>query len=460
MTAASWPLHARSAVLAPNHGTRLVVWTTHAFLAVAPFLYFAQVLLWRNDFVPIPYLLLLLAYLVATWARNHVDPMYTTSVSFLDLLVGYMVGMNIAWTAFEAFTLGPVNALRVLTYFVTPGLIYFYVSRRFEFRDSERALKILAWTAVAVAAELAYERYWNLVLFEPAPFQVRNLGYVAVLGSGDELLQLATVGYRSPGMLEHLHATAVFIGLGAVIWTSWYLARGKVQNLVMAILMLSALVLTGARTVLASAIAALVILGFGGVFARGGKVGKRLLVPLVLMGTAAGYLMFFSPLVSEIYAPLLTGEPLGHVSFWGVIVPEEIGIWAQQMRDLPLAIPFGLGPAPDSWRNSLGISSDDFFVIDMVSRYGIIGATVFYLLVPAMLIGTLRRLRVSGTEPEKMMFIQCAAMAFLLMGTTIHSGAIMRKSVFPWLFVFLGIARSLTVRGVVRPSAARGGEGA
>lgn len=453
MTAAASP-HPVGARLAEIDGTRLVVWVTGAFLATIPFLYYVQVLLLRKDFVPIPYMLLLLAYLVATWTRKRIAPAVTTSVSFLDLLVGYIVAMNVGWALFEVFITDPVNALRVVMYSVVPMLLYFYISRRFELRDSQRALRILAWTAVAVAAELAYERYWNLILFEPAPYQLRNLSYVSALGSGDELLQLATVGYRSPGMLEHLHATATFIGLGAVAWTAWYLIRGKIGNLLMAILMLAALVLSGGRTALAATFGALGILGIGGVYAHGAKAGRRLIVPLVLMGGAAIYLMFFVPMVRDIYMPLLSGEPLGHVSFWGVMVPQEVGFWVTEMRMLPLAIPFGLGPAPDSWKSSLGISSDDFFIIDMVGRYGVIGAVAFYLIFPSMVLATFRELRRGGTPEEKMVFVQCTALGFLLLATTIHSGAIMRKSIFPWLFVFFGVARSLTIRTILRQTAA------
>lgn len=416
-----------------------------AFLAITPFLYYLQVMLWRNDFVPLPYLGLLVVFAITTWWQSQNVFVSPVPVNALDVSVGMFALMNAAWVLFEIPLTGAVNALRVAIYFFVPTVLYFYVARHLDRDTVRRVFTVLRWTAVVVASELLYERYWNLALLQPAPFQLRNFEYVAVLGTGEELLQLREVGYRALGMLEHLHASATFIGLGVLAWCHRFLEKGSFRNFVVASAMFVALIASGARTALAATALAVTMLLLSEVRRERFRVPGRVVLAALGMAAAATYLMFFSPTFRDLYAPLLTGEAFGHRPFWSDIVPTEVGVWAREMRDLPLAIPFGLGPAPDSWRSQLGISSDDFFVIDIVGRYGIVGSVIFYLLVPLQFRTATRRPIAQRPVWEHRALMAALCLAVLMVTTTIHSGAIMRKALFPWLFVALGITRNLTI---------------
>ena len=416
------------------------------FLALVPFIYLLQVTLYRNDFVPIPYLVVFAVILLTVW-RVRVRQVHRErqSVLLFDELVGFFVAMNCGWFFFELVVSGIASAARVFIYFVIPPILYFHISRRMSHRDLEHILWILIATSTAVALQVLYERYHNQILLEPTAFQLRNFEYVAAIGSGEELYQLKEIGYRAPGILEHLHATALFVGLGAVCSLYLCLSRLSLYKVLFLAVTLSALLVSGGRTALIATLGGMgLLMGLTWRFALNGiRTRRNLVIGTGLVAAIVVFFVFFYQPLRSVYLPLLTGELIPDRSFIWDVVPEELTIWYEGMRRVPLAILFGLGPGGESWRSELGLSSDDFFPIDVVGRYGLVGATVFYLMRIVSWHETLRKLRGERHVAIRRTCLVWACVITVLMLTTVHSGAIMRKGFFPWLFVAYAGSRRL-----------------
>jgi len=110
---------------------------------------------------------------------------------------------------------------------------------------------------------------------------------------------------------------------------------------------------------------------------------------------------------------------------------------------LPIGLLFGYGPGV-TLRKQIGAISDDFFIIDMVGRYGIIGSFIFYFIFFIFTKEVLFSLKKSSSffkSEDKKILILSLSISLLLLLTTIHSGAMVRKAIFPWLFVGYGIGR-------------------
>ena len=417
-----------------------------AFLWLLPFLYLIQVVLFRNDFVPLPYLALL-GVLLAVFIQEPPAGAGRRGASSLDLLVGAFVLLNLPWIVFEWVAVGFLDGIRVAIFFVVPPLIYFLVGRYTPTQEQPRFAVILAWTAVGVGGELFYEKYYNFILQSTSPFQIRNFDYVAQVGSRTELPQLANLMYRVPGILEHLHATATYLGLGAVASLHLLVLQRQRRSLLLFVLNMLALVVSGGRTALVSTLVALfVYVRFHRrrvvLEPRTRKRRRRVGLVAVFVSVAGLIIGFAYEPLRPIYTGLFDGNLIRPgASFYGV-VKAEIGIWAGAVMQVPLAIPFGLGPGPNSLRTKLGMSSDDFFPIDILGRYGVIGFTLFYGIFVVFVIEAMGRLRRRSLPPENGLAIGFAvAIAVLLILTTVHSGALVRKAIYPWLFVAYGLGR-------------------
>ena len=419
-------------------------------MCALPFVYVAQVLLMRNGFVPLPYLLLLLSMML-TFAVSRGRRLSTRRGAVIfDLSIAAFTFMNLPWVLYEGVVQGPDDALRVLIFFVVPPLMYFVVSRYCSSRDVTHLIKIAALTALAVGLELLYEKYWNFVLESTSPFQNWNLEYVAQVGSGTILPQLANLMYRSPGILEHLHATATYLGIGVIASLHlvlekhrWYLGCLYITAI--------ALVFSGGRTALVGTVIAGLAywrirkkhLGTNRTVRvkRGGAMLKVSILLVLVVAVVARI-----PQVREIYSQLLGGQlAAGNTSFIADTIPDEFGIWYDAMADRLWAVPFGLGPGPRSLRAQLSLGSDDFFPVDLLGRYGVLGTVLFYSTYFAFLAESafaLRRRRTDRLAPFAVSQVVLAvSIVTLLMFTTLHSGALMRKSVFPWLFIAYGLGR-------------------
>lgn len=417
-----------------------------AFLWLLPFLYLIQVVLFRNDFVPLPYLALL-GVLLAVFVQKAPAASELRGASSLDLLVGAFVLLNLPWIVYEWVATGFLDGVRVAIFFVVPPLIYFLVGRYTPRQEQPRFAVILAWTAMLVGGELFYEKYYNFILESTSPFQIRNYDYVAQVGSRTELPQLANIAYRVPGILEHLHATATYLGLGAVASLHLVLLKRRRRDLLLFAANMLTLIVSGGRTALVSTLVALFVYvrlhrRRAVLEPRTRKRRRRIGLVAAFVSIAGLTIGFAYEPLRPIYLGLFDGNLINPGTSFVDVVRVEIGIWVKAVAQVPQAIPLGLGPGPNSLRTKMGMSSDDFFPVDILGRYGLIGFTLFYGIFVVFIIEAMGRLRRRSLSSDDGLAIGFAvAIAVLLILTTVHSGALVRKAIYPWLFVAYGLGR-------------------
>jgi len=431
------------------------------FLFIIPFLYYIQVLLMRNDFVPIPYLILFFIILITyysypkTWNING-----KKEVILLDELIALFIFMNFIWVFYELVVNGYKTGGRVFIYNVVPLFLYFYIRRYLKEEDVNHILLILALTSIVVAGESLYERYFNIILLKSVPFQERNFNYVATIGSGTELIQLKAYWYRAPGMLEHLNATATYIGLG-VISSLYFFKKNKIW-LIFLIFNCIALVVSGARTALVATLISVILFIYlqkRYLKSENIKRSKFFIAIFVFFSlTVLLALLFYSGILNSTYKLLFSGEgSITVFSFIRDIIPVEINNWYEAIREMPIGMLFGYGPG-GTLRNQIRVSSDDFFIIDIVGRYGVIGSFIFYIIFfifTKEALFSLKKTSSSFKNMNKGIIILSFSVILLLLITTIHSGALARKSIFPWLFVAYGIGRRYLF-GIYSPTIKKG----
>jgi len=416
----------------------------------------------RNDFVPIPYLVLFFVILIThysypkTWNSSG-----KKEVILLDELIAFFIFMNFTWVIYELVINGYMEGGRVLIYNTIPLFLYFYIRRYSKEEDVNQILLILALTSIVVAGDILYERYVNVILLKSVPFQVKNFNYVATIGSQTEQTQLMAYWYRAPGILEHVHATGTYIGLGVVSFIHFYLLKKNKIWLIFLIVNCMALIVSGARTALGATLISVVLFIYLQKKYLKNKIIRmnRLLINIFVGFSSAIFLasLLYADVLSTIFKSFFGSEAgINVFSFINYIIPMQLNEWYEGIKEMPIGVFFGYGPG--ILKNQLKIASDDFFIIDLVARYGLIGFFIFYFIYFVFIkevLFSLKKTSLSFKEIDKCKLILSLSVATLLLITTMHSGALVKKSIFPWLFVAYGIGRRYLF-GIHRPTIKKG----
>ena len=421
------------------------------FFALMPFIYAVQVLCMRKDIVAIPYLLVILCIIPLTLQDNNPRQ----SGALLDEIAMLFSLTALVWAVFEGVVYGVVSGVRVLFLFFVPTIIYFVIARGCKGRDIGQLMSIISISSLVVATELLFEIAHSKILLQPSLFQEQNFAYVASMGSGRELYQLLLIEYRPPGIIEHLHATATYIAIGLIASLGLYLMSGRKPLVVIIGIDLIALVFSGSRLVQIATLVALICVGltvrvgcereYWKRFSRGGVAGG------IMLGSVMAYVGWnwgeaAQAFVREYYLPVFSSLDFfqGRSFLLDILLP-SMRNWLGAFGTYPGAILFGFGPTTLLY--DVNAASDDVFVLQIFGQYGLAGGIAFYsFLIVAM--------REWGTEvktlrgPSRVVCIFAGAAAILLYLTTVHSGALQRKAIYPLLFLAIGIIRRYAVRPI------------
>ena len=421
-----------------------------AFFVVLPFIYACQVYFMTKLVVLIPYSMIVVAWLLHLLsskpnARMPKPGETTTKHTLLDDVVVFFSIMISLWILFELTFYGFESALRLFLIFFLPVTLYFLRGQFLRNKASHSFLAIITLTASVVAAELLYEIVHTKFLFlEPTAFQKMNYEYVAALGTG-ELSQLVEAVYKSPGLLEHAHASAAFVGIGVIgAITLW--VTGK-QNIWMYVggMNLLILMLSAVRTAQLATFISVMTMGF--LLRR--NLGARRRITRVVIGVifvvclgigsvGIAYPGELSSLVKSFYGGVPTGDVFqDEDTITGIL---DYSFWHnfKALNEHPTAVLFGVGPT--TLMEKLGAGSDDFFVIQVFAQFGLMGGLLFYSIpILALWEGSVSLKRVNSKDA--MLITGYLAIIVLLFVTTIHSGVLQRKGIFPVLWLSLAVVR-------------------
>ncbi len=415
------------------------------FFLLLPFIYAAQVLGGHPAVGLVGYVpLLLLSLAVMQDRREHLH-LYQMRPKPLSLLLFALVAHNAIsglWVLLEGnVALGG----RVLCLFVLPFVV-FVAGGRLTAEQHWGVMKIVAFTAAVVAAELLWENVCNSLLGQSSWFQLLNRDYV--LGQTDKhLTQLYRPEYRGTGLLEHVHVSTFYLAVGIVAGVTLYLKSGAMRYLMAAGFCEAVLVVHGVRLALIAGISALVLnltlIGWNGWAER--RAGLKFSV--VFLSLVFVLVLVADPFgtVRRFYIPVVTQGA------WNLDRPSDItpGVVIRKgVENVSDTVLFRLGSSAGSrdFYDGLighGIArsltgdvaglDDDFFVAQIFSQYGLWGGLVFYLVFLYSLLLGLRAAARSSDE-RGLLLAFAVAVVFLLASSTLHSGVVQRKVTFALLF--------------------------
>ena len=436
-----------------------------AFFLLLPFIYAAQVLSGHPAVGLVGYVpLLLLSLAVMRYSKQYLN-FYKARPTFLGLLLLALVAHN-AISGIGALLQGNV-ALggRVLILFVLPFIVFVAGTRL----SSERhwgIMRIVLFTAVAVAAELLWENVSNWVLVRSSWFQLLNRDYV--LGqTGKDLTQLYVPAYRGTGLLEHVHVSTFYLAVGIVAGVTLYLKSGAKRYLIAAGFCEAVLVMHGVRLALVAGIAATVLsltLNFWN-----SRCGKR------------NRLKNSALFLSLVFVLVLVTDPVGNTRRFYIPVVTN-GVWNPDDADITPSAIIGRGikgmcntvlsrlgsSDADDFQDGLighGIVrslsgdvvglDDDFFVHQIFSQYGLLGGLVFFLIFLCSLLQGLRA-TVRSADERGLLLAFSVSVILLSAISTLHSGVMQRKVPFALLFWVLAIICSCSAGRSTATNAADG----
>ncbi len=319
------------------------------FFLLLPFIYAAQVLVGHPAVGLVGYVpLLLLSLIVMQTRRDHLH-LYQVRSKFLGLLLFALAAHNAIFGVGAVLEGDVALGGRVLCLFVLPFVV-FVAGRRLTDEQHWGVMKIVAFTAAVVAAELLWENVCNSLLGRPSWFQLMNRDYV-LWQTGKHLTQLYRPEYRGTGLLEHVHVSTFYVAVGIVAGVTLYLKSGAKRYVIAAGFCETVLVVHGVRLALIAGIAALVL-------------------SLVLVGwnrrteTRAGF-KFSVFLLSLVFFLVLVADPFGTARRFYIPVVTQ-GAWnLDRPSDITpgTVMRQGVGNVSDTLLSRLGssVGSRDFY---------------------------------------------------------------------------------------------------
>lgn len=418
------------------------------FFVVLPFAYALQVLTGVPEAALVGYFPLVAALMVKGIKWQTIQDRFFQHA--LGALVFFVIAHN-AISGLGILLSGNIAiAGRVLCLFVLPVGVFILASN---YSDNQqwKLVKAVAITATVVALELLYENVHIWWLQEPTFFQLMNKDYV-FSRSGEYLSQLYLPGYRPTGLLEHVHVSTFYVGVGMLAWSAIYLEHGNKLCLLWATVCEVVLIVHGIRLALiASCIAVVVLIFLACKSQSGNRQGrwKTALWVLVITGIIVVVLdpfgtvqKFYLPIFlqgnwdTNRSIPIFPGTVINrstNISF--ELISSRLGSGWSNLEFFYGLFGHGIGAS------LIGIvgTDDDFFVMQILVQYGLLGSIAFIALffVAAVSFWTTFN-RVKGSDSTLLVF--SFALMLCLGLSMLHSGVIQRKAIFPvllWAFAII-----------------------
>lgn len=418
------------------------------FFAVLPFAYALQVLTGIPEAALVGYFPLVAALMVKGIKWQTIQDRFFQHA--LGALVFFVIAHN-AISGLGILLSGNIAiAGRVLCLFVLPVGVFILASN---YSDSQqwKLVKVVAITATVVALELLYENVHIWWLQEPTFFQLMNKDYV-FSRSGEYLSQLYLPGYRPTGLLEHVHVSTFYVGIGMLAWLAIYLEHGNKLCLLWATICEVVLIVHGIRLALIASCIAVVVLIFLACKSQSGHRQGRWKIALwvlVITGILVVVLDPFGTVQKFYLSILLTGSwnpnyptpitPMpvvnSSVSYASDLVVSRLGHGVMTFEFFSGLFGHGIGA---SLMGVAGVN-DDFFLMQVVAQYGLLGAIAFIGLFFAAVVSFWTTFnRSKGSDSILLVF---AFSVIVLLGLSmLHSGVIQRKAIFPvllWAFAII-----------------------
>lgn len=409
------------------------------FVFILPFSYALQVIFFNKFVGTLPYIFLLVHLGVYVW-QNRSRPgaalsgMFFNPLLYFSLFIGYAVCVEWAYA-------GPLSSGRLALIYLLPISLYFLYAR-----GNPAFTRAAASLLVIAASIVAIQELYEFARLSPTIYEARHFLYVKA-ASGLELGKWQGA-IRPGGMLDHIHAAAVFIGMGLIGAVILYHKTGARGWLVATALCGAGLLASGMRLPVAATAVSLfltfILLRFRGgpdaaVRARAGKAITTAAVAMLLLFTVyRGRTTFWD----FYYMPMKTGTLTPGKSFSKEIaIPQVKNVTGENHKSRSTAL-FGQGFMTTRAIDK-NVMTDDFVLAQLYGNLGIVGLASFLsLFAYSALLFWRRRADIFSGSGHEALF--AAALLLVLFLSLLHSGVALRRQIYPLIFAALGM---LAARG-------------
>lgn len=425
----------------------------YAFLILLPLTYALQVVSGRPEVAMVTYGFLFVGYIQLFQQRHQHQIFSLRTHSVLNLLpLGFaFLLIHHVVSAGDALVAGDFQmAIRGMLLFTLP-LILFWLVQELRSGELRTVLVLLSVLGSLISCELIYENFSARILESPTVFQLLNRDYI-LARNGVELRQFWITSQRPPGLLEHVHAVTYFATFAALANAVLFSLDGRWRWLVGMCVCTAALLAHGVRLPVAAAMIAFALLA-AVVYKREHKKDIRQRGIWIFMALVALVLIqiFVDPLgTSRIYywPVFLSGDfQIEDATTSQYVANEsarliEISAWGDlftgQKTNLFVAV-FGHGIVGSL--NGVEGTSDDLFMLSILSQYGLLGALIFFgIWLVAIYYAISGLLRISSVDDNERGALYFAAGVLIILAVSmLHSGVLQRKVIYPYFPLVVGI---------------------
>jgi len=424
----------------------LIEWALYSYFFIIPIIYVIQVIT-KNQYLSLLPSFFLLVPLIQVFTKK-VNPSSNSvkkkKFDTIDYFMIFFFVLTVLWLPVELALYGVKSATSMTIRYIVPFLIYVYVSRYCSERALFWLLYIISAMSFCVAVELLFENVC-VRLYQYVPeFQYKSFEYVRDIVKGGELQQFISYKGRPTGILEHLHATVFYIAIGSLASMVVYFYKGWLIPLLFALFDFFVVFISGARVPFF-----LLVIGFIPfilIVRKDATLSRRFYIFVIISSLAfiCGCVLLLSQwhivhfYVEKLYFLLfLKGQ---HAQ--GSYIINDYSIHTQLIlqnfqKNLWVLIA-GVGPTTLITKYHLG--SEDFFLLRVFGQYGLIGGVLFYVLF-FIAIQKCSKNYVNLTTTQKLLAIFSIIVLMMFLLSTLHSPAMLRKAIYPFYFLALGIVR-------------------
>lgn len=368
----------------------------------------------------------------------------------------------------------PIDTIKIFCFYILPISIMFSI-KEMNINQISFLVKITLLLSSLFALELIHE----LVELETTWYQQKNFDYIHSR-YGAELWQLLG-SQRSTGMMEHLHVTALFLTIGIITVNAFLLtSQNKIFLWIICIILWMGLFANASRLIIIGIftftmlsytillfkqkIRSMYIINYISIII----FSFLILYFLTFKNTYFWHDIYFQLLPSYIITFFQNGLEYIHVFFMTTgssdLVIKKVGIIPNQE-----IMPYVVTPSLNSFfylvQNasldklffgySFGqsaiehkILNDDFFIVQFILQTGIIGFGLFiisFISIIAQIIFYLKKAYSIHPKIMAFMFIS-SGIIFMLSFSMLHSSVILKKYIFPFIFLAAGMLSNSLLR--------------
>ena len=422
----------------------MIDWALYSYFFFMPIIYVIQVIAKNQliSFLPSIFLLIPLIFLFDNKANLNSENGLNRKFDTIDYFMIFFFVLTVLWLPVELALFGVKSATSMIIRYIFPFLIYIYVSRYCSERVLFWLLCVISVMSFCVAVELLYENVC-VRLYQYVPeFQHRSFEYVRDIVGGGEKQQFISYKGRPTGILEHLHATAFYIAIGFFASLVVYFYKGWLIPLLFAISNFFALFISGARVPLF--VTLIVFIPFILMIRKDTTLARRfrdfiiisivaLIVACILLLSQWHVVHFY---IERLYLLILLKGQHAQGSF---IINDYImntQVVLSSFLNNPWVLIAGVGPTTLITKYHLG--SEDFFLLRVFGQYGLVGGVLFYILFYVAIKKCLKDIKQRPVLTKCLLIFSLTALVALML-STLHSPVMLRKSVYPFYFLSLGI---------------------